>query len=562
MNHTYGPRASSGRLPLVALVAGSALLAAVLFGGALAGPRAAGAQSGDYTFEVRSGGQAFRATLPANSVATFKWTQGGASAGAWLTTPKASGTGLVKALEPSTIALGAPASAAKVIDVDPGERHQAIDGFGGALTDSSAKLIAASPKRAAIMDDLFASSGARFTFVRLPMGATDFVADGSFQSYDDMPGTQTDPQLEHFSIAHDTVATIPLLKQARTLSPSLKLLATPWSAPAWMKFANTFDGTCTANGNYLRNEFYGAYASYFAKFVHAYQVTHGLPIHMVSMQNEPRNCNSTYPTMNMEPGDQAAFSRDLRTALDGAGFGATRILAWDHNWIDGDGSATRFPQQALECAGGRARAPIDAVGFHSYGGETLLAGVQTAFQQACEGTDIYFTEATGFFGAPNTASNLVYAMRYNLIGPIRNGARASTYWNLALDERSGPHRGGCGDCRGMITVKDDGTYAVNEDYVYWKHFSKHVDPGAVRIGSTDLGQGAIETVAFRNPDQTIVLVALHGGSVGSPAEPAPPPPPPPPAVSGLPAITTIVGGVVGTIRGVLTRLARAFEALP
>ena len=105
----------------------------------------------------------------------------------------------------------------------------------------------------------------------------------------------------------------------------------------------------------------------------------------------------------------------------------------------------------------------------------------------------------------------------------------------------------------MVTVKRDGTYALNEDYVYWKHFSKFVDPGAVRIASTDLGPGAIESVAFRNPDGTIVLVALHGGDVGSPAPPAPPPPPSPLAPLSKIAGTSI-GLVGGAARAVLDKL--------
>ena len=137
------------------------------------------------------------------------------------------------------------------------------------MTDSAASVIAASPQRNAIMNDLFSASGARFSFVRLPMGGTDFVANPAFQSYDDMPSGQTDPQLAKFSVAHDAAATIPLLQQARALSPSLKLLATPWSAPGWMKFGGTFKGSCVGGANYLRNDLYDVYASYFAKFVQA-----------------------------------------------------------------------------------------------------------------------------------------------------------------------------------------------------------------------------------------------------------------------------------------------------
>jgi glucosylceramidase len=50
-----------------------------------------------------------------------------------------------------------------------------------------------------------------------------------------MPSGQTDPGLTHFSVAHDTAYIIPVLRQALALNPALKIDATPWSAPAWMK---------------------------------------------------------------------------------------------------------------------------------------------------------------------------------------------------------------------------------------------------------------------------------------------------------------------------------------
>jgi glucosylceramidase len=105
----------------------------------------------------------------------------------------------------------------------------------------------------------------------------------------------------------------------------------------------------------------------------------------------------------------------------------------------------------------------------------------------------------------------------------------------------------------MVTVKADGSYVLNETYYYWKHFSKFVDPGAVRIDSTDPADGSLLTAAFRNPDGSTVLVAANPaspdppppvcadnpfawlfGGCGSNPPPAPPPPPPPPSCTGNP----------------------------
>jgi glucosylceramidase len=458
------------------------------------------------TFQVTAGGKAFAYTLPGSSAVTLKWTPGAATASAWLTS--ASSSGLTRKLEASSATFGTPSSSTPSVAVDPSKTYQTIDGFGGALTDSAASVISGSSKHDEIMNALFGSTGARFTFTRLPVGASDFAATSTFHSYDDMPAGQTDPTLAHFSIAHDESYIIPLLRKAQSLSPSLKVLATPWSAPGWMKIGSTFAGTCNGSANYLQNALYPAYAKYLTKFVTAYKAD-GVPIYMMSLQNEPHNCNSTYPTMNMEPGDESDLAAQLRPTLDAAGLTSVKLLGWDHNWVEADGSPTTYPQQAMHCSGGHANSPIDAAGYHAYGGESQLAAVQTKFHNDCAGKDIYFTEASGVTSATNTAANLVYTFTNALIGPIRNWARASTYWNLALNASNGPHQGGCGTCTGMVTVKSDGSYDLNETYYYWEQFSKFVDPGAVRIDSTNPSDGSLQTVAFKNPDGSIVLVAMN-----------------------------------------------------
>jgi glucosylceramidase len=520
----------------------------------LAGPLVPAAAFGASTFQATIDGRALSYTLPGSSVVTLKWAPGAATADAWLTS--ASASALTRKLEASTVVFGLPASGQPTIALDPGTRFQTMDGFGGAMTDSSAWLIAASPQRGQIMSDLFAASGARFTYTRLPVGASDFAATPQFRSYDDMPAGQADPTLARFSIAHDEAYIIPLLKQARQLSPAMKIVAAPWSAPGWMKNGGTFFGDdCSGNANYLKTALYPTYAQYLTKFVTAYGLL-GVPIQMLSLQNEPRSCGAGAPTMSMEPADQANLAAQLRPALDAAGHAAVKLMAWDHNWVEPNGAPTTYPQQALNCSGGTSNSPIDAVGYHDYGGEAQLAAVQAKFHADCAGKDIYFTEASGFASATNTAANLAFVFRNVLIGPIRNWTRASLYWNLALDENHGPHQGGCAICTGMVTVKADGSYVLNETYYYWKHFSKFVDPGAVRIDSTDPADGSLLTAAFRNPDGTTVLVAANPaspdpppppppvcadnpfawlfGGCGSNPPPAPPPPPPPPSCTGNP----------------------------
>lgn len=425
----------------------------------------------------------------------------------WLT--RTAGSSLVSAMsEGSSLTFGTPSATSPVVAVDPAATFQRIDGFGGALTDSAAWLIHSSPRRSAIMRDLFAAKGAAYSMVRLPMGASD-TARGNY-SYDD-----TCCDLRDFSVAHDEAYVIPILRQARSLNPRLKVLATPWSAPGWMKFGGTFTGYCDTYLNYLRNDAYQMYADYFARFVTAYSRTHGVPIHAVSMQNEPHHCSSAYATMNMEPGDQANFAVELRAALNAAGHGAVKIIAWDHNWYEG-GQPTGYPQAVLGHDNGRAYGAVDGAAYHCYDSPSDGYWVQTAFRSAHPAKEVHFTECTGGGWATDAAANLVWALQSNLIGPLRNWARSSLYWSVALDPRSGPNVGGCTNCRGMITVDNaSGTYTRNGEYYVWAHLAKVVQPGAVRIGSPDLGPGSIQTVAFRNPDRSLALVALNSSGAST-----------------------------------------------
>jgi len=433
----------------------------------------------------------------------------------WTTTSSSADTLARQLARQPDVTFGPPAAQSTRITVDPGTTYQTIEGFGGAMTDTTAYLIDHSPERAQLMTDLFGRSGANFSFIRLPMGASDLSL--SNYSYDDRPNGQADPTLAHFSVSHDTAYIIPVLQQALSLDRGIKLDATPWSAPAWMKNGDTFVGDCSGTENYLNPAYYSAYAKYYAKFVSAYSGTYGIPIYMVSMQNEPQNCSAGYATMNLDATgpnpNEAALAPYLRSALNSAGYGGTKILGYDHNWYGPDGNPTTYPQDLTAAAG----ADVNAIGYHCYatpGGVTDPYDVQTTFHDAYPGTAIYFTECVGGSWAPDAAGNLDWEALNNIIGPMRNWAVASDYWTMATDPNAGPNvanaNGGCGDCRGMVTIDNsNGTFSLNEDYYVWAQFSKFVRPGAVRIGSPDLESADLPNIAFRNPDGSIALVVLN-----------------------------------------------------
>src|SRR3977135_146371 len=213
-----------------------------------------------------------------------------------------------------------------VIDVDEGTVYQEMIGFGAAMTDASAQLIqhGLGAQHDAILRELFGRNpGIGLSFMRVPMGASDFSTHD--YSYDDMPAGQTDSTLAHFSIDEDRVDRLPALKAALVINPQLKLGASPWSPPGWMKSTGSLiKGT-------LRPEFYDSFAQYFRKFIDGY-TAEGVPIFAVTMQNEPAYEPADYPGMRLDPPARAeVIGKHVGPLFAQAGIQAV-ILDWDHNW--------------------------------------------------------------------------------------------------------------------------------------------------------------------------------------------------------------------------------------
>jgi glucosylceramidase len=394
-----------------------------------------------------------------------------------------------------SINFGSGASGTSTITVDENTTYQSMDGFGAAMTGSSAYLLnqkMSATQRDALLNDLFTGSGIRLSFLRHTIGGSDFSAQGDF-TYDDRPQGQTDPNLTSFSIANDRVDLLPMLKAARAKNGSLKLLGSPWSAPAWMK------ETYTLRGGWLSTAYYQAYANYFVKYVQAY-AAEGVPVYAVTLQNEPLNA-AAYMSMRMDAGNQAAFLKNnIGPAFRAAGL-STKLIAYDHNW-----DHPEYPNAVLADAAAAQYAAGSA--FHAYAG---TASGQSTTHNAYPGKDIWFTEISGTVGS-DFGGDLRWHASNLIIGATRNWAKSVLEWNLALDQNNGPTNGGFGSCRGVVTI-NNGTGAVtrNVEYYVLGHASKFVDPGALRINSTS-NAGAIETVAFKNPDGSKVLIALNNGS--------------------------------------------------
>jgi glucosylceramidase len=379
---------------------------------------------------------------------------------------------------------------APVIEIDADRTYQTMDGFGFALTGGSASLIGRlePERRNALLQELFSTgeNGLGVSCLRLSIGASDLSA-ADF-SYDDLPPGETDPNLKRFDLMAGDAEVVPMLKEILAVNPAIRIIATPWSAPAWMKTSQS------SIGGSLKPECHGIYAQYFVKYIQAMRAQ-GIPIHAVTPQNEPRN-GVNQPSMVMEAEDQAYFiGKHLGPALRAAGLN-TEIFCWDHNC-----DTPEYPLKVL----GDHQARIYAAGsaWHLYGGEIdALSRVREAHPDK----KIYFTEQ--WVGAGGQfAGDLLWHAKNVLIGATRNWSGLVLEWNLAGDSQRGPHTpGGATQCVGALTV-DGQTVARNVAYYLIAHASKFVPPGSARIESNPAK--GLRNVAFATPAGNLVVIALN-----------------------------------------------------
>ncbi|MFC4402257.1 glycoside hydrolase family 30 protein [Gracilibacillus xinjiangensis] len=391
------------------------------------------------------------------------------------------------------------------IQVDPTVKYQTMDGFGAAITGSSAYLIShilSSEQRNSLLNDLFTKDGIRISYIRHTIGASDFSVDEngnpSSYTYNDIE-SGTDFALENFSIEKDKDI-IKLLQDIDTTNNQIKILGTPWTAPAWMKY-----GYQQLNGwylNYKDKRIYETYADYFVKYIQIYK-SHGVSIDAITIQNEPEFTSESYPSMSMGAEEQAMFIKNYLGPAFSENNLSTKIIGYDHNWNNGENYSKNLLKDK------ETRKYVDGTAFHCYEGEPAsMSSVHNSFPSK----NIYLTECSGGDWSPDFGNNLNWYMSKLIIGAPRNWAKTVLFWNIALDQNGGPTNGGCTDCRGVVTInKDNGTVSKNAEYYAIGHASKFVEPGAVRISTTHYN-GILETVGYKNPDGSIVLIVANTSS--------------------------------------------------
>jgi glucosylceramidase len=405
--------------------------------------------------------------------------------------------------QPSLAFAADDGAASPTISVYGGTLQQRIEGFGGAFTGATATVLNSlkEGQRAQALLELFSpTQGIGFSLMRTHINSNDF-SNGHY-TYDDIDDpNQVDPELANFSIAHDMDDLIPLIRDAASVpDASFKILASPWSAPAWMKSPRVLEAPGVLIGDYQ-----GAWAKYFSKYLQAY-ADQGISIWGVTAQNEPRYTGAKWEAMNYEVSDLTAFIRDyLGPTLRSDGFGDVKIFSGD----DQKPQLLNFANAAFTDP--IAQSYISGVATHWYAGDYFEQFDESSLRYPDK--EFIGSEATIFPGT--SYGDWTNATRYahDILGDINNGASGWIDWNMALDSQGGPNSPGVQNpCSAPLIVFPDGSYQHNTQYYGLGHFSKYVKASARKLGNITTGDVRIEASAFENPDGQIAVVVYNANT--------------------------------------------------
>nr|WP_296075544.1 ricin-type beta-trefoil lectin domain protein [uncultured Actinoplanes sp.] len=398
----------------------------------------------------------------------------------WYTNPAAGLAGTPYQLSRQADIATAPAGGSATITVDTTQKFQTVLGVGSSLEESTiynlARMSAAGRDTAlrALVDPV---AGAGFNVARITFGTSDFTSH-DFYTYDD---GAADPSLSRFSIQRDIdYQIIDTLRQARAINPDLKLFASAWSAPPWMKTSNNIIG-----GSLLSQDI-PALATYYRKAIQAY-AAQGLPIYGLTLQNEPLFEPADYPGMLVTADQERQLAQALRTELTNNGLGATKIWAFDHNFSQGPSYAA-----------GVVSSNVDGIAFHDYAGDP---GAMATVKASYPDKDVLMTERSvwGTAGADR------------IVQYFRNQSTLYEGWVSMLDQNRSPERwSGSPDPTMLVqSASDPDTFWKLPDYNMVAQFSKFVRAGAKRVATGYGSAGTVTNVSFVNPDNSLVTVVVN-----------------------------------------------------
>lgn len=380
----------------------------------------------------------------------------------------------------------------QLINVYEDLEFQEIEGFGGAFTEAAAVTLAKmSPaKQEDILKAYFdQEKGLGYTLCRTHINSCDFSL-GNYAYVE-----EKDPDLAGFDISRDREMLIPMIKRASGIAGGrLKLFASPWSPPAWMKTNGRMN-----QGGSLKPEYRRAWADYYVKYIQAY-AAEGIPVWGLTVQNEAKAVQR-WDSCVYTAEEERDFVRDyLGPALESAGLSEVRVMIWDHN------KERVYDRARIAFEDAEASKYIWGIGFHWYSGDHFEA--LSAVQARYPDKKLVFTEGCQENGVHLGSWKTGERYGHDMIGNLNHGTAGWTDWNLLLDEEGGPNHVG-NFCDAPIiadTVRDAVIY--ESSYSYIGHFSKYIRPGAKRVASTKYTD-RLEVTAFKNTDGTVAVVVMN-----------------------------------------------------
>ncbi len=379
------------------------------------------------------------------------------------------------------------------VTVDTSVTFQQIEGFGGAFTEAAAVnwLALDASRREQVLEACFdPRRGHGYSLCRVHMGSCDF----SLGSYSHVEA-DGDLALASFSIARDQQALLPFIRAAqRVAGTTIKLLASPWSPPAWMK---TTGQMC--HGGSLRPDCRRAWARCYVRFVEAY-AAEGVPIWGVSVQNEPA-ATQRWESCLYTAEEERDFVRDyLGPELEAAGLGHLRIVIWDHN------RDLMVERASVVYSDPAAARYVWGTGFHWYG-EDCFDHVQQV-HDAWPDKQLLFTEGCQEGGPHHGSWELGERYARSMINDLNRWTVGWIDWNLLLDHEGGPNHTGNLCSAPIHASAESGCLSLQSSYYYVGHFARFVRPGAQRVLCT-ASHPDVETTAFQNIDGTTAVVLLN-----------------------------------------------------
>ncbi len=415
--------------------------------------------------------------------------------------------------------------ATATITLLPDQKFQTITGFGGSFTESSAFLLnqLSAPLRDSVLRAYFGNDGAQYSLCRTHINSSDFSLD--HYSFAPVPG---DTALVNFSIDEDRADILPMIKGAQAISTEgFKLVASPWTAPPWMKDNNDW------YGGKLLPKYYPTWALFFSKYAKAYQ-QEGIPIWAFTVENEPMGNDAHWESMHYTAEEMADFVANHLGPQLQKDTVKSHVLVYDQN------RGRELEEWANVLLTDKKLAPyIYGTAVHWYSGtedwfpqslqkvHNLAPQKHILHTEGCIDAEVphwrddawyWKKEATdwGWDWAKPEDKHLhpkyVPAYRYarDIIGCLNNWVEGWIDWNMVLDEKGGPNLAN-NWCVAPIIVKP----STNEVYftpLYYvlAHFSKFIRPGATRIGFTNTDP-EIMTTAVKNTDGSFTVVLLNMG---------------------------------------------------